>query len=177
MKSNSLPILAALLAFALSAAADLPAPSFAGLSIGMSRTALMDSLSKSPLFKEAEASIDSNALLVFAKGKSSLVAGRTSFLSIKCMFNKKKTLQAMSIVFPAKDVDEVTEIFRSAKELLGEPKTVSSKQAGFKLEAEWHFGKYGATFFASDTDFEAYLLLAFQSFVREEELRGESHPQ
>ena len=153
------------------------APGIAGLCVGMSRTVLLDTLSKSPAFKAAEIAIDSNAVMVSARGREVLQSGKAAFSSVKCMFNKKKDVQALSFVFPAQTVDAVQAVYGLATEILGEPESVSGKKAGFGFEAEWRFSKYAATFFASDRDFEAYLLIAFKSFVREEELRGKRHPQ
>jgi len=152
-------------------------PGIAGLCVGMSRTALLDTLSKSPAFKAAEIAIDSNAVMVSARGREVLRSGKAAFSSVKCMFNKKKEIQALSFVFPAQTVDAVQAVYGFATEVLGEPESASGKKAGFGFEAEWRFSRYAATFFASDRDFEAYLLIAFGSFVREEELRGKRHPQ
>jgi len=170
MSSTFLLLCSLLLAGPLSAAST--APTFAGLSVGMSRVALLDTLRLSPRFQGADVTTDSNTVTIAAPANAPFLDQKVPFNSIKCLFNRKKDIQALTFIFPARLTDEVIAVYQSLLPLLGEPAERSSDKVGFQLEAEWHRGPYDASFFSSDVDFESYLLMAYRSFVKEEEARG-----
>lgn len=166
-----------LLVSLLFAAENKAFPGIDGIRLGTPKQEALNQAQKSPFFKDCEISIDSNALLIHSKPGTRMQLDSLPLSSIKVMFNKKRSVQALSLIFQAQTVDAVEQAYRFAEKWLGAPKERSSEKIGFALEAEWSSGKYGGTFFASDQAFEAYLLAAFSDFIQEEESRGEKHPK
>jgi hypothetical protein len=154
------------------------APAIGGIAVGTPREAAFKIAKSSELFKGCDIILDSNVLLIGAKEKGVIpLDSGLGFSSLKVMFNKKKSAQGLSAVFQTQTNDGVESAYRYAERLLGAPEEKSEGPIGFKFEAEWELGKYGASFFASDQAFEAYLLIAFAAFVKEEEDRGNRHPK
>jgi hypothetical protein len=160
----------------LFAGKSIPPPGIGGINVGTKKQEAIDLSKNGPVFKDCESVLDSNALVIATKKGKVISYKDVNIESIKCMFNKKRSVQALSIVFPAHTVDDLENIYAFAQKILGPAKTTSAKKIGFMFEAEWKVGKYAATFFASDIDFEAFLLIAFAKFVKEEERRGTISP-
>jgi hypothetical protein len=169
--------MACFLCCAAGAAEKSAVPGIGGISVGMAKGEAFKTAQSAPLFKECENLLDSNALMINAKEGKFIITDSVKISSIKVMFNKTKSVQALSAVFHTQNVDAVEGVYHYAQRLLGPAKETSKGAVGFKFEAEWDLGKYSASFFASDQAFETYLLIAYTSFVKEEELRGTNHPQ
>jgi len=169
--------MACVLSCSVGAAEKSGAPGIGGIHVGMDKNEAFKTAQSAPLFKECENLLDSNALMINAKDGGFIMTDSVKISSIKVMFNKKKSVQGLSAVFYTQNVDAVEGVYHYAQRLLGAAKETSKGTVGFKFEAEWELGKYSASFFASDQAFETYLLIAYTSFVKEEELRGTNHPQ
>jgi hypothetical protein len=168
-----------LLFLAMSVPAEKPAkaPGIGGIRVGLKKDAALALLKTSPVFKDCETVLDSNALMIASKKDKWIKVENVKIASLKCMFNKKPDIQAVSVIFPAANNDELAAVYALAEKIMGRPRETTSDKVGFRFEAEWRTGKYSGTFFASDVDFEAYLLMAFTRFVKEEERRGARMPR
>ncbi|MFH0920595.1 MAG: hypothetical protein V1913_09555 [Fibrobacterota bacterium] len=149
-----------------------PVPGVCGIAIGVTRGTLLETIRKSSLFTDAECTVDTNAVMINSQKKGMLLCDSLKVASIKCLFNKRPTLQGLSVIFPAANVTDLENIVTALNTMLGNPKSASSDKVGFRYEAEWKDSPYEASFFASDQAFEAYLLLGYSSFVKEEEDRS-----
>jgi len=147
-------------------------PGLCNVSVGASRASILEILKTSPVFSAAEITVDTNAILVNSGKESLLLCDSLRIASLKFLFNKKPVLQGMNVIFPAANGTELEKIVLAVNTLLGPPKNASSEKIGFHYEAEWVSPPYDASFFASDQAFEAYLLLGYSSFVKEEEARS-----
>ncbi len=159
------------------AGTNTPAPGIGGINIGTQKKEVFEIIKKSALFRECEITSDSNSLIISSKNDSFIHSEGLKISSIKVMFNKKKSAQALSVVCRSETVDAVEDVYNSATRLLGPAKESSPGRIGFKFEAEWEKNGFSATLFASDQAFETYLLIAYSVFVKEEELRGTNHPK
>lgn len=150
------------------------APGIGGITLGMERDQALKSARAAELFKGCEIITDSNsnALNIHTAQDSVMRLNSLSLASLKFLYNKKRTIQALNAVFVTRNADEVEAVYKFVVSMLGKPKTLSSETIGFKAEAEWNSNGYSATFFASDAAFETYLLVGYAGFVREEEARG-----
>lgn len=172
---------AAILRFSLllglpAAMAASDSTAFCGLRLGLTRDQILTRVEQEPPLRGVEVVKDSNTLILISPSAGNAGCDGNRLVSVKCLFNKKKTVQALSFTFAAATTDAVDAAYRWARIRLGEPVEPAPKTAGFSSEAEWTARGTRAFFFASDVDFEAYLLLGTAAFVKEEDLRG-SRPQ
>jgi|SRR3989339_160796 len=169
---NKTLLLVASFAAVLFGAQETATPSLCGIFLGQDKAKLVFHLRSAPQFKAAEILIDTNVIMIAPPGKEVMLCDSIGVASIKCMFNRKKDVQAITLIFPAQNVDAVSRVYTLAHARLGEPVSTTSKTMGFKFEAEWKNKTFGASFFSSDTDFETYLLIGNPAFIKEEEARG-----
>ncbi|MBL8027318.1 MAG: hypothetical protein JNL74_12940 [Fibrobacteres bacterium] len=145
-------------------------PAFGGIKLEMSKeqvSAVCDSLSK---IYGAQILKDSNTVMVHSSEK--LLSKEFAIQSIKCMFNKKKSVQALNITCKVSNVFDVEAIVGALESLFGK---YDGKRIplGFSTELEWNGDKsFKAYLFSSESARETYILLATPSFMKEEEIRG-----
>lgn len=171
MKRPALFLFLSLFAFP-AFAAGTDTTSFCGLRLGLTRAEILSRVETEPPLRGAEVVKDSNTFILLSPSDTIPDCGPNRLVSVKCLFNKKPALQALSFTFAARTTDEVDAVYRWALLRLGKPKLLSTASVGFSSEAEWARKGERAFFFASDVDFEAYLLLGTAGFVKEEDLRG-----
>jgi hypothetical protein len=162
-KSNILLIFCLMLSYNLLAAS---LPPFSGFTLGITRAeALKKADSLAALYGSLTVK-DSNTILIHTD--KSPFPDLFAVVSIKCMFNKKKTIQALNITCKAENVFQIEKIVGELVKLVGNPDQKESA-IGFATELEWNKGSnYKCYLFSSEKSRECYFLFATPSFMKEE---------
>jgi hypothetical protein len=148
-------------------------PMFSGFTLGITREEAQKRADSLAALYGSETVKDSNTILIHANMNS--FPDLFSVASIKCMFNKKKTIQALNITCKADNVFQIETIVNEIEKLIGAPDNKESV-IGFSTELEWNTGKnYKCYLFSSEKDRECYFLFATPSFMKEEMGRS-AHP-
>ena len=160
---NVFPVVCIMLCSNLQAAS---LPMFSGFTLGITREEVQNKADSLAVLYGSETVKDSNTIIIHADKNS--FPDLFSVVSIKCMFNKKKTIQALIITCKAENVFQVETIVNEIEKLIGAADNKGSV-IGFSTELEWNKGKnYKCYLFSSEKDRECYFLFATHSFMKEE---------
>ncbi len=166
-----LPILFLLLSLQIPYASSKPSMAIMGVTINIARDELVRLSDSIVSIFGGEIITDSNTVIIHA-GTKPFVADAMAIKSLKCLFNRKKKVQAVNITLQVENIDALIRTVDQIENIFGRA-TIKPEKIGYSSELEWKNNKkFNAFLFSSVEQSETYFLFATPSFMKEENERS-----